>query len=60
MALAYSHFETASNSVLLNCSRIVKKNQESRVPLQLPLSDEALVAHLLSTEEPAAAADEVF
>ena len=59
VALAYSHFETASNSVLLTCSRILKKNQESRAPLQFPHNDEALVAHLLSTEEPAAA-DEVF
>ena len=59
VALAYSHFETASNSVLLICSRILKKNQESQAPLQFPHNDEALVAHLLSTEEPAAA-DEVF
>jgi len=51
VALAYSHFETASNSVLLTCSRILKKNQESRAPLQFP-HDEALVAHLLSREEP--------
>ena len=51
MALSYSHFETASNSVLLACSRIVKKNQESQAPLQFP-HDEALVAHLLSIEEP--------
>ena len=52
VALAYNHFETASNSVLLTCSRIVKKNQESRAPLQFPQEDGALVAHLLSIEEP--------
>ena len=51
VALAYSHFETASNSVLLTCSRILKKNQESQAPFQFP-HDEALVAHLLSIEEP--------
>jgi len=48
VAFAYSHFETASNSVLLTCSRILKKNRES----QDPFHDEALVAHLLSIEEP--------
>lgn len=58
VALAYSHFETASNSVLLTCSRIVKKNQESQAPLQFP-HDEALVAHLLSIEEPSCCEDEL-
>ena len=51
VALAYSHFETASNSVLLTCSRILKKNQESQASFQFS-QDEALVAHLLSIEEP--------
>lgn len=58
VALSYSHFETASNSVLLACSRIVKKNQESQAPLQFP-HDEALVAHLLSIEEPVCCEDEL-
>jgi len=59
VALAYNHFETASNSVLLTCSRIVKKNQESRAPLQFPQEDGALVAHLLSIEEPVCCEDEL-
>lgn len=58
VALAYSHFETASNSVLLTCSRILKKNQESQAPFQFP-HDEASVAHLLSIEEPVCCEDEL-
>ena len=56
MALAYSHFDSASNSVLLACSRLIKKCQESPA-LHFP-HDQPLVAHLLSLEEPVAG-DEV-
>jgi len=52
VALAYSHFDSASNSVLLACSRLLKKYQESPT-LHFP-HDQPLVAHLLSLEEPVA------
>jgi len=52
VALAFSHFDTASNSVLLACSRLLKKHQESPA-MHFP-HDQALVAHLLSIEEPVA------
>ena len=52
VALAYHHFEKASNSVLLNCSRVLKKNQEDFATLQLPQEDQALVGHLMAIEDP--------
>lgn len=52
VALAFHHFEKASNSVLLNCSRVLKKNQEDFATLQLPQEDQALVGHLMAIEDP--------
>ena len=52
VALAFHHFEKASNSVLLNCSRVLKKNQEGFATLQLPQEDQALVGHLMAIEDP--------
>jgi len=56
VALVFHHFETASNSVLLTCSRFLKRNRESPF-LHFP-QDEALVAHLLSMGEPAAGVED--
>ena len=52
VALAYHHFEKASNSVLLNCSRVLKKNQEDIATLQFSQEDQALVGHLMAIEDP--------
>ena len=52
VALAYHYFEKASNSVLLNCSRALKKNQEDFATLQLPQEDQALFGHLMAIEDP--------
>jgi len=52
VALAFHHFEKASNSVLLNCSRVLKKNQEGFATLQLSQEDQALVGHLMAIEDP--------
>ena len=52
VALAYHHFEKASNSVLLNCSRVLKKNQEGFATLQFSQEDQALVGHLMAIQEP--------
>ena len=52
VALAYHHFEKASNSVLLNCSRVLKKNQEDFASLQFSQEDQALVGHLMAIEDP--------
>ena len=52
VALAYHYFEKASNSVLLNCSRVLKKNQEDIATLQFSQEDQALVGHLMAIEDP--------
>ena len=52
VALAYHNFEKASNSVLLNCSRVLKKNQEDIATLQFSQEDQALVGHLMAIEDP--------
>ena len=52
VALAFHHFEKASNSVLLNCSRVLKKNQEDIATLQFSQEDQALVGHLMAIEDP--------